>query len=138
MAVIAKSGLPSLASQLPANENVLVGICDEAGGIVAGDALYVSGVSAQYDQPKFKKSKAANGCIGFADRSTPNGQAVAALKNVQMHYGAGLTPGDEYSLSGATFGAIDTVKANAANGICAVALTDTVIEVRPVPRGANL
>ena len=43
---------------------------------------------------------------GWASQATPVGEAVTLLHNVNVGYGAGLTPGADYYLSGTVLGGI--------------------------------
>lgn len=135
MAAVTKNGTPSLASLTPAHENTLAAIAGE--DISAGDALYVFGVSTQYDQPIVKKAKAANGVSWWALRDAKSGFACDCVRNVRMKYGSSLTPGNVLYASGTTAGGLDTAAANAANEPVAEVVTDTVIQCLRAKPGAN-
>lgn len=103
MADVAKSGTPSLASQLiPAN-------CKH--NLIAGEALAV--MDACYIKSDGKAWKATGAAAtapaqvdGFAAVAASVGEAVTLIFDCTVNYGSGLTPGASYFLSGATAGAL--------------------------------
>lgn len=105
MALIAKSGTPSLASPYPAGGDVLRGL--KAGeAIEAGDVVYVASDGTLMRSDGTASGAAAVGAW-IAAATTPAGEACTAFKNVSFHYGAGLTPGTPLYV-GATAGRLDT------------------------------
>lgn len=104
MADVAKSGTPSMCSPVPPPDKRISGLlAGEA--IAAGDALYIKS-----DGKLWKATGAANNAaakvVGFAAQAASAGEAVTAFHDVHFRYGAGLTPGARYFLSGATAGAL--------------------------------
>jgi hypothetical protein len=108
MAAVAKSGAPSLATVNP-GPNCWVGSDLHAGAaIAAGDACYIASTGLVL----LATGAAANAAAlvdGFAALPAKIGEAVTLLDGVDWHYGAALTPGARYYLSGTTPGGLDTV-----------------------------
>lgn len=104
MAEIAKSGVPSMSSVLPPQNQRLSGL--KAGeAIAAGDACYVASTGLVMRST----GAAANGAAkvrGYAFVDAPVGEAVTLYWDVNFRYGAGLTPGADYFLSGTVAGGI--------------------------------
>lgn len=95
MAVISKSGTPSLATLEPGYEHQIP--CVAAEDIAAFDACYISGVAGN-GQPRVMRSDgtAANALAkvhGYAAAAAKSGEAVTLYDKVRVRYGAGLTPG---------------------------------------------
>src|SRR5215204_7666220 len=105
MALISKSGTPSLASPYPDGGNVLRGLlAGEA--IAAGDVIYVaSDGTIMRSNGTAATAPAVGGWI--AAGAAASGEACTGFKNVSFHYGSGLTPGAPYYV-GATAGRLDT------------------------------
>src|SRR5690242_16171116 len=104
MADIAKSGTPSLASTLPANEQQIPGLL--AGEAIAqGDICYIASDGTVMRATGAAANAAAN-ARGIAAMAAATGEAVTLFRNVRFGYGSGLTPGANYYLSGATAGAL--------------------------------
>ena len=104
MADLAKSGTPSLASVLPPANNKITGLlAGEA--IAAGDACYIKSDGKVW--PSTGAAATAPAVVdGYAPAAAAVGEAVTLISGVVFRYGAGLTPGTPYYLSGATPGAI--------------------------------
>lgn len=104
MAAVSKSGTPSLSSVLPPQNCQLAGlVAGEA--IAAGDACYVKSDGKVW----LATGAAANAAAkvrGFSAAAADSGAAVTLLWDVNFRYGAGLTPGADLFLSGATAGAL--------------------------------
>ena len=104
MALIAKSGTPSLASPHPTGGDLIRGL--KAGeAIEAGDVCYIA------DDGTIMRSvgtadDAKAVAFGIAAGKTPAGEAVTLFRNVSIHYGSGLTPGAPLYV-GATAGRLD-------------------------------
>lgn len=127
MAVVAKSGVPSMCTIDP-GWNCFVGSNFKAGeAIAAGDAVYIKS-----DGLVWKATGTANNAAaqvdGFAPAAAAAGEAVTIVTDVDFHYGAGLTPGARYFLS-ATAGALETVATTGGLIAIATALTATRIRV---------
>lgn len=103
MATIAKSGVPSLASVLPPQNNSIPGLlAGEA--IAAGDACYIA-TDGTIMRSNGTSANAAAKFRGVALVGASAGQPVTLWHNVKLRYGAGLTPGTDVYVA-ATAGAI--------------------------------
>jgi hypothetical protein len=101
---LAKSGTPSLSSVLPPQNNQLAGLlAGEA--IAAGDLCYIKSDGKIWRSNGTAVNAAAK-VIGIAMEACAVGEACTIMWNVNMRYGAGLTPGASLFAS-ATAGAID-------------------------------
>jgi hypothetical protein len=104
MADIAKSGTPSLASVLPGQN-------DRHSGLLAGedlaafDACYIKSDGKVWRATGAAANAAAK-VRGYAAEACKSGEAVTLFFDIVARYGAGLTPGADYYLSGATAGAL--------------------------------
>lgn len=91
MAVIAKSGTPSLSSVLPGQDKTISGLlAGEA--IAAGDACYIAS-DGTVMKSNGTSANAAAKVDGFAAREAGQGEAVTLVFDVNFRYGAGMTPG---------------------------------------------
>ncbi|MCA1589170.1 MAG: hypothetical protein LC730_06210 [Acidobacteria bacterium] len=91
MAVIAKSGTPSLCSVLPGQDKTIVGLlAGEA--IAAGDACYIKSDGKVWKSDGTSANAAAK-VDGFACVAAAVGEAVTLAFDVNFRYGAGMTPG---------------------------------------------
>ena len=107
MAAISKSGTPSLATTAPGGE-AWVGSGLKAGeDIAAGDACYIKSDGKVWKSTGAAANAAAK-VNGFAAKAAKAGEAVTLLRNVDLNYGSGLTPGIMVYLSGTTAGGLDT------------------------------
>lgn len=102
MAAVTKGATPSLAS-------LLVSATNKITGLVAGEAIAVMDACYIKSDGKVWKSTgaAANAAAkvrGFAAIAAPVGEACTLIHDVIVQYGAGLTPGADLFLSGATAG----------------------------------
>lgn len=119
MAAVAKSGTPSPCTVIfcPGHQVGSGLIAGEA--IAAGDACYIKGADGLvYKSTGAAANEAAN-VDGFAPMKANSGEAVTLLTDLDFHYGAALTPGVRYFLSGTTAGGLDTVAST--GGVIAVA-----------------
>lgn len=125
MALIAKSGTPSLASPLPTGGDLIRGL--KAGeAIEAGDICYIaSDGSVKRSDGTAADAKAVG--FGIAAGKSPVGEAVTLYRNVSFHYGAGLTPGAPYYV-GATAGRLDTAATTGGTVVVARAIDATRIQ----------
>jgi len=104
MALISKSGTPSLASPYPAGGDVLRGL--KAGeAVAAGDICYIA-ADGTVMRSNGTAAGAAAVALGIAGGDAATGEAVTLFRNVSFHYGAALTPGTPYFV-GATAGRLD-------------------------------
>ncbi len=127
MALIAKSGTPSLASETPKGANRINGLlAGEA--IAAGDACYIAS-DGTVMRSNGTSANAAAAFRGLAGGAAAAGEAVTVYRNVTFHYGAGLTPGASYFV-GATAGRLDTAATTGGTTEVAYAVDATRIYVR--------
>jgi hypothetical protein len=105
MALVAKSGTPSLASPLPTGGDLIRGL--KAGAAIsAGDICYI----ASDGLVKLSNGTANDAlavAVGIAAGDAQSGEAITLYRNVSFHYGSGLTPGAPYYVA-ATAGRLDT------------------------------
>ncbi len=106
MALLAKSGTPSLASLYPVGGQVITGLKAATGGILAGDICYIASDGTATKSDGTAATAPAVG-FGIAAGDAAAGEAVTLYKNVVFHYGSGLTPGAPYYVA-ATAGRLDT------------------------------
>lgn len=128
MAAVSKSGTPSLSTVTPGG-GCYVGSGLRAGeAIAAGDACYIKS-----DGKAWLATGAANNAAalvdGFAAAAAASGEAVTLLTDVDFHYGASLTPGARYYLSGATAGGLDTSTSTGGTVAIAKAIDSTRVRV---------
>jgi hypothetical protein len=106
MADIAKSGTPSLASVNPPQSSRISGlVAGEA--LAAWDACYIKSDGKVWKATGAAANAAAK-VDGYAFQATAVGEAVTLYFDVNVRYGAGLTPGARIYLS-ATAGLIGDV-----------------------------
>lgn len=127
MAAVAKSGIPSLCSATPSAENQVPGL-DAGEALGAGDVCYINA-----DDRVYLASGAAVGVAarvrGFAAAATAIGEAVTLYRQVRFNYGANLTPGADYYLSGTVAGGLDTVASTGGTAPIAYAVDATRIQI---------
>lgn len=128
MAAVTKSGTPSLATTLPASENMLT-------GLLAGEAIAAGDACRVHTDGTIMKSTgaAANAAAyvdGFAATAAATGQPVTLFRGgVMMHYGSGMAVGTTLYLSGTVAGGLDTATSTGdAVGVARV-FTASVIRV---------
>lgn len=125
MALISKSGTPSLASPHPTGGDVLRGLmAGEA--IAAGDVCYIASDGTAMRSNGTSANAAAVG-LGIAGGDAQIGEAVTLFRNVAFHYGSGLTPGAPYYV-GATAGRLDTAATTGGTVVVARAIDATRIQ----------
>lgn len=126
MADIAKSGTPSLSSVLPpANCKITGLLAGEA--IAAGDACYIKSDGKVWRSIGTAANAAAK-CDGFALVATAVGEAVTLIFDVNVRYGASLTPGARYYI-GAAAGALADAATTGGTAPVAFAVDATRIHV---------
>lgn len=127
MSAVAKSGTPSLSTPNPA-DNCRVGPLVAGEAIAAGDACYVKSDGKAW----LSTGAAANAAAkvhGFAVEAVPAGAKVTLYHDVNLRYGAGLTPGAAYFLSGTTAGGLDTAASTGGTLTVAFAVDATRVRV---------
>jgi hypothetical protein len=105
MAEIAKSGSPSIATLEPSPGSNKLPTLYAGEAIAAGDACYIKSDGKVWRSTGAAANAAAK-VDGFAAMDCPVGEAVTIFFNVTMRYGAALTPGARYYLSGTVAGGL--------------------------------
>jgi len=103
MADVAKSGTPSLATATTQVNSLSGLLAGEA--LAAGDACYIKSDGKVWKATGAAANAAAR-VFGYACAAASVGEAVTLAWDVRFRYGAGLTPGANVYLSGATAGAL--------------------------------
>lgn len=108
MAAIAMSGVPTLSHVVPPAVNRYTGLlAGEAIG--AGHLCYISSVDGRVYRSSGAAANAAAVVDGIALQAAAVGEAVTLNYDINVRYGANLTPGIFLYLSGTTPGGLDTV-----------------------------
>ena len=128
MAAVSKSGTPSLATTNPSNNSRISGLlAGEA--IAAGDACYIKSDGKVWKSTG-AAANAAAAVDGFAAIAAAAGESCTLYHDVTFRYGAGLTPGAGYYLSGTTAGGLDTAASTGGTMVIARAIDATRIRVK--------
>jgi hypothetical protein len=95
MADIVKSGVPSLATSLPCHAHQVDQGGDKQAGeaIAGGDVCYVKASDGKVYRAIGTAVNEAARAWGIASRQANAGEPVTLYKDVEFHYGAGLTIG---------------------------------------------
>jgi len=105
MTAIAKSGVPSLATALPPQN-------EQIPGLLAGEAIGGGDIVAIRADGRVYKANLAAGtpdtARGIAAHPASAGEAVTIYRNVRFGYGTGLTPGIDVFLAPTVAGGLDT------------------------------
>lgn len=125
MATLAKSGTPSLSTLTPDHS------CQVGSGLLAGEAIAAGDVCYIKSDGKAWKSNGTAATApakahGIAVRASDVGTPVTLFRNIELHYGSGLTPGAPYFVS-ATAGALDDAATTGGTTACAFAVDATRI-----------
>ena len=130
MAEIVKAGIPSLASVLPpANCKVNGLLAGEA--VAAGDACYIRASDGRIMRSTGAAAGAAAKVRGFAAEAAAAGQAVTLLHDMVIRYGAALSPGADYFVSGTVAGGLADAASIGGTAPVAFAVDATRIHVMP-------
>lgn len=127
MSALSKSGTPSLSTPTPGFEHRFTGVAGEA--IAAGDACYIKSDGKIW----LSTGAAANAAAvvdGFALQAAVAGDAVTIYWGVNIQYGASMTPGTPYYLSGTTAGGLDTATSTGGTVAVARAMDATRLHVK--------
>lgn len=128
MAALAKSGTPSLCSPYPAKEHTFAGwLAGE--DIAAGDACTLN-AAGRFVRASGAAAGAAARVYGFAAGPAQANEAVTVMHGVHFYYGAAMTPGSDYYLSGAVPGGLDTVASTGGTQPVATAISATRLYVK--------
>jgi len=128
VAEVSKSGTPSLATVNPGAEHRITGLlAGEA--LAAGDACRINAADGRV----YRASGAAAGANakvrGFAAVATAVGEAVTLFHDVNVRYGAALSPGADLFVSGVTAGALADVASIGGTGAIGYVIDATRIRV---------
>jgi hypothetical protein len=105
VAEIAKSGTPSLATVGPDPGACKLPTLLAGEAIAAGDACYIKSDGLVWRSNGAAVAAAAK-VNGFAVTKANAGEPITLMYHVILNYGAGLTPGASYFLSGTVLGGI--------------------------------
>lgn len=105
MAIVAKSGTPSLSSVVPEQAHVIGSGLRAGEAIAAGDLVYIAAAGTVLRSNGTAAGVAAK-VDGVAVKAAPTGEAIDVYRNIELRYGAGMTPGQRL-YAAATAGAID-------------------------------
>ena len=126
MATLVKSGTPSLASALPDASQKITGLL--AGEAIAvGDVCYIAAAGTIFRSNGTAATAPAK-CHGMAVVAAAIGEAVTLIHDVNVRYGATLTPGARYYVS-ATAGALDDAATIGGTSPVAFAIDATRIHI---------
>ena len=133
MSALSKSGTPSMSTVLPCNGHRTPGGLLAGEAIEAGDACYIKSDGKAW----LALGDAAVTAVvaGFASVAAAAGEGVTLLRDVVMHYGASMTPGAAYYVSGTVPGGLDTVAS--AFGVVAVARAFDATRLWVLPTGSE-
>jgi hypothetical protein len=126
MAEIAKSGSPSLSTLLPEPGSGKLPTLYAGEAISAGDACYIKSDGKVWRSNGAAVAAAAK-VNGYAPMDCPSGEAITLLFNVSYRYGAGLTPGATYFLSGTVLGGLADAASTGGTGPIGFAIDATRI-----------
>lgn len=129
MAEIAKSGTPSLGTLLPDPGSNKLPPLYAGEALAAGDACYINAAGTVFRSNGAAVAAAAK-VHGYAAMACSSGDAVTLLFNVSFRYGAGLTPGASYFLSGTVLGGLADVASTGGTGIIGFAIDATRIYLK--------
>jgi hypothetical protein len=129
MAEIAKSGTPSLATVLPDPGACKLPALVAGENLAAGDACYIKNDGMIYRSTGAATGQAAR-VMGFAPQKTNAGEVVTLYYHVNFRYGATLTPGTPYYVSGTNPGGLADAASTGGTGIVGFAVDATRIYVR--------
>ena len=128
MAEIAKSGTPSLATVQPGYEHQINGlVAGEA--IAAGDFVYIKASDGRVWRATGAAANEAARARGVVLQAAAAGDGVSVLSGVQVRYGAALSPGVPYYLSGTVTGGLADAASTGGTTPIAFAVDATRIRV---------
>lgn len=128
MAEIAKSGTPSLASVLPGPEHQINGLL--AGEAIAeGDFVYIKASDGRVFKATGAAANEAARARGVVLQAAVAGDGVTILHGVTVRWGAALTPGTPYFLSGTVAGQLADVASIGGTAVIAYAVDAARIRV---------
>jgi len=127
---ISKSGVPSLATSVPCHaHHVLQGSTTAGEAIGAGDICYVKAADGLVYRATGAAANEAARAWGIAARAAASGEPVTIYRDVEFHYGSGLTIGAAYYVS-ATAGALADAASTGGTTVVARAVSATRIRFR--------
>lgn len=130
MALISKSGTPSLASPVPSGGDLIRGLLTGE-AVAAGDICYIASDGTIMRSNGTAATAPAVG-FGIAAGAAASGEACTLYRNVSFHYGSGLTPGAAYYV-GATAGRLDTAATTGGTVVVARSIDATRIQFTGQP-----
>lgn len=133
MSALSKSGTPSLSTVTPCNGHKTPAGLLAGEAIAAGDACYIKSDGKAWKA--IGTSAAAATVAGFAAAAASSGEAVTLYRDVMFRYGASMTPGTAYYVSGSTAGGLDTVAST--YGIVPVARAYDATRLWVLPTGSE-
>jgi hypothetical protein len=128
MAEIAKSGSPSISTLMPEPGSGKLPTLYAGEAISAGDACYIKSDGKVWRSTGAAVAAAAK-VDGFAPMDCPSGEAITLFFSITMRYGAGLTPGARYFLSGTVTGGLADAASTGGTAPVAFAVDATRIYV---------
>lgn len=127
MAELAKSGVPSLSTTLPCPAHSISGLlAGEA--IAAGDACYIATTGLVMRSTGAAATAPAK-VRGFAAKAASINEAVTLYHDVNFYYGAAMTPGTPYFLSGTVAGGLADAASTGGTAPVAYAVDATRLRV---------
>jgi hypothetical protein len=129
MAEISKSGTPSLASLTTQVESISGLVAGEALG--AFDACYIKDTDGKVYKSTGAAANPAAKVRGFAAQAVAAGEPITLYTNPRVRYGASLTPGAQYFLSGTTAGGIADAASTGGTGQIGFAVDAVRIQFNP-------
>jgi hypothetical protein len=130
MAEIAKSGIPSPCSILPDGNDRVSGDLFAGEQINPGDACYINTDGKVYRSIGTTAGTLAAKVRGWAAGSAKPGQAITLYFVLTFRYGAALTPGTSYYLSGTNPAGLADAASIGGTGEIAFAVDTTRIRVK--------
>lgn len=129
MAEIAKSGRPSLATQLPGAEHQINGVvAGEA--IAAGDFVYIKQSDGRVYKATGAAANEAARARGIVFQAAVAGDGVTIMHGITCHYGAALAPGVPLYLSGTVAGGLADAASTGGTAEIAYPVDSTRIKIK--------
>ena len=130
MAEIAKAGIPSLCALTPDGNDRYSGDLFAGETIAPGDACYIDGATSKVFRSLGAAATAPAKVRGWAAGSAKTGQAITLYTATTFNYGAALTPGAGYFVSGTNPGGLADAPSTGGTGEIAFAIDATRIRVK--------
>lgn len=127
MAAVSKSGTPSLSTRNPCPAHYVGSDLRAGEAISAGDPTYIKSDGKVWRSVGTTADAAAK-VDGWAAGAAASGEGVTILKDVEFHWGSGMTPGTRLYLS-LTAGTLSDAPTAGGTTACAMAVDATRITV---------